>query len=245
LLFSLAFFSGLSGAGSTFLQSTKLQEVADGLAQNFAEKLGRKDIDIAALPDIFQIIEFFETLAIVVFVGQLVFTGLMLKLSWEQRWYMVGERSLRIRHGLWSVREQTMTIANIQNMTVRQGPLQRLFGFSDLEISTAGGGQSSSGEDPTEQKDSFHIGRFRGVENAAELRDKLRRRLTAVQAAGAPDEEARPIANSERDDAGPRATVSQAGAIEPGTSEPSDIAGAARALLAEARALRREVSQQV
>lgn len=209
LYFSLAFFGGMT-TGFDFIP-------AEGW-DRFTEKLAGADIGIAFLRfDLVNIILFFEGLAIATYVGQLVFTGLLLKLSWELRWYMVGERSLRIRHGLWSVREQTMTIANIQNMVVRQGPLQRFFGFSDLEVHTAGGGAGSSGEDPTQQSDSFHVGRLRGLEDASALRDKIRRRLQAVK----DEPEAEPAAE-------PAAAV--------------DLASAARGLLAEARALRRAAS---
>ena len=166
------------------------------------------------LPDI---ILFFEALAIATFVAQLVFTGLLLKLSWELRWYMVGERSLRIRHGLWKVREQTMTIANIQNMIVRQGPVMRAFGFSDLEVHTAGGGSGlSSGEDPTQAKDSFHVGRLRGLHDASALRDKIRARLQAVHGAGVD------AADVETATAALEAAADAEGA-------PADLASAARA----------------
>jgi len=241
LLFSLALFGGISGTGTRFLQSTKWQEISQKLADQIDGNMGLLFFRL----DIFQIINFFESLAVVLFVAQLLFTGLLLKLSWELRWYMVGERSLRIRHGLWSVREQTMTIANIQNMTVRQGPLQRLFGFSDLEISTAGGGgQNSSGEDGTQQKDSFHIGRFRGVADAAGLRDKLRRRLTAVQEtdlAGSPPAQS---TATDSDVSGRLAASSPSAGVEGPALGGSDLARAAEALLAEARALRREASPQ-
>lgn len=216
LWLSLAFFGGIGGSDFDFVD-------AEGM-DRFTEKLADADIGLAWLRfDLADIILFFEGLAIATFLGQLLFTGLLLKLSWELRWYMVGERSLRIRHGLWHVREQTMTIANIQNIVVRQGPLQRFFGFSDLEVHTAGGGAAgSSGKDPTQQKASFHVGRLRGVEDASALRDKIHKRLQAVKAG----EEAPPSAGE------PDATSE---------SLPGDLASAARSLLDEARALRQSV----
>lgn len=222
LLFSLAFFGGLNAWGADLAESKGWDK--------FQDKLADADIGMAWLRfDLADIILFFEGVAIVTFVAQLVFTGLLLRLSWEQRWYIVGERSLRIRHGLWKVREQTMTIANIQNMVVRQGPLQRFLGFSDLDVRTAGGGATgSSGEDSSQQKDSFHVARLRGLEDASALRDKIRQRLLAVK-----DETGR-----EARSAAPRlgAGAESAG---PAKTEPDDLAAAARALLAEARALRR------
>ena len=38
------------------------------------------------------------------------------------------------------VLETTITFENIQNVTVQQGPLQRLFGIADVRVDTAGGG---------------------------------------------------------------------------------------------------------
>jgi membrane protein YdbS with pleckstrin-like domain len=131
---------------------------------------------------------FFEGLAVVTFVGQFLFTGLLLKLSWELRWYMVGERALRIREGLWSLREQTMTIANIQTMIVRQNPVQRLLGIADLEVHTAGGGAggAESGES-LEGKSGLHVGRLRGLEDADGLRDRIRAQLIRHRGAGLGD----------------------------------------------------------
>ncbi|MFQ5528263.1 MAG: PH domain-containing protein [Thermoanaerobaculia bacterium] len=212
LLFSLSFFGAMGGSDWDFIDAAAWDRVMD--------KIGEADIGLAWLRfDLTNIILFFEALAIGAFAAQLIFTGLFLKLSWELRWYMVGERSLRLRHGLWKVREQTMSVANIQNMIVRQGPLMRFFGFSDLEVHTAGGGSGgSSNEDPTQQKDSFHVGRFRGLENASVLRDKIRARIQVVQSG-----KREPMAVDTVD-------------------EPGDLAGAAQELLGEARALRRAVS---
>ncbi len=222
LLFSLSFFGSFDDQRVDILK-------AEGW-DRFAERLGGVDIGIGSLHfELASIFLLFEILAIATWLGQLVFTGVSLRLAWEQRWYLVGERSLRIRHGLWSVREQTMTIVNIQNMIVRQGPLQRLFGISDLEVHTAGGGSAgSSGEDSKAQKDSFHVGRFRGIKDAATLRNKIRERLQVLKGLEEPGDETSPI------DRDPRGTT-VAGAPRPG-----DLAAAARALLVEARALRRE-----
>lgn len=217
LLFSLSFFrkfdDGLAG----------VVEPKDW--HRFIDKIEGADIGLLFLRlDMKDILLFFESLAILTWVSQLLFTGLLLKLSWELRWYMVGERSLRIRHGLWSVREQTMTIANIQNMIVRQGPLQRYFGISDLEIHTAGGGGSGSDDDTSEKKDSFHVGRLRGLKDASALRNKIRRRLQAVQS-------------------GESEGAHEARAAGDGDAGATDLGGAALQLLSEARALRRAATR--
>lgn len=244
LLFSLSLFGGMHRWGLDKWQS-------DGAAQarEILERMSEANVGLAWLRfDLSEIFLFFEMLALVAWAGQLLFTGLLLRASWELRWYMVGERALRIRHGLWTVREQTMTIANIQNMVVRQGPLQRLLGFSDLEITTAGGGGgSSSSEDPTSKQDSFHVGRFQGLQDASALRDKLRRRLQAAQA-GVAEPAERPSGHgaSHSTFAAPDSS-----AVPPSPPEPPrtsaapaslDLLAAARVLAAEARALRQSIT---
>ena len=82
-------------------------------------------------------------LAALLFLGQAGVSFFSLRLNYEMRWYKVTDRSLRIRAGVWNVQEMTMTFANVQNITISQGPLERLFGISDVKVDTAGGGGSS------------------------------------------------------------------------------------------------------
>lgn len=166
---------------------------------------------------------FFELLAIAGFAAQLVFTGSTIYLDWQLRWYMVGDEALRIREGLWTVREQTITVANVQKMTIRQGPIQKLFGVADLEVFTAGGGAASA--DDGEGTKASHVARFRGLEDAERLRDRIRARLVAHKGPGLGDED-------EQEDDEPEASPSGAG----------DLAAAARELLAETRSLRRALT---
>src|SRR4029078_12150188 len=62
------------------------------------------------------------------------------RLNYDMRWYVITDRSLLIREGVWIVREITLTFVNAQNVRVTQGPLQRLYGFSNVEVDKAGGG---------------------------------------------------------------------------------------------------------
>ena len=64
-----------------------------------------------------------------------------------------------------------MTFANIQNLSVQQGPLQRLFGIADLRVRTAGGGEREGGANERGETTNMHLGYFRGVSNAGEIRD--------------------------------------------------------------------------
>ena len=49
------------------------------------------------------------------------FSFAVLRLDYEKRWYIVTDRSLRIREGVLNVREMTVMFANIQNVSVMQG----------------------------------------------------------------------------------------------------------------------------
>ena len=97
--------------------------------------------------------------------------------------YMITDTSLRIREGLIVVRERTMTFANIQNLSICQGPLQRLLGIADLKVRTAGGGGGQGqGQGQAEKTGSanMHLGYFRGVDNAAEIRELAHDRRTLI-----------------------------------------------------------------
>ena len=107
----------------------------------------------------------------------------VVRLNYELHWYIVTDRSLRIRSGIWSVAELTMTFANIQNIRVNAGPLQTYLGLADVVISSAGGGQHQSpGLSP-------HLACFSGVDNAQQLRDLITERLRQYRDAGLGDPE--------------------------------------------------------
>lgn len=133
-------------------------------------------------------VRFAEFLAVLVFVIQLPFSYAMLRLDYRMRWYMVTDRSLRVREGIASLREKTMTFANIQQLSVEQGPLQRLLGVADVKVQSAGGGGSSAAhKQGHELREGPHEARFRGVANAAELRDLVRDRVRRFRDAGLGD----------------------------------------------------------
>lgn len=111
-----------------------------------------------------------------------------LRLDYELRWYKVTERGVRIREGVFTLREMTMTFANIQNTSISQGPLQRMLGIADIKLESAGGG---GGAAEANSKGGvlmdMHTAYFRGVENAEEIRQILRNRMRDVQDAGLGD----------------------------------------------------------
>ncbi|HVR44581.1 MAG TPA: PH domain-containing protein [Thermoanaerobaculia bacterium] len=166
------------------------------------------------------LIRFFEVVGWITVIAQIPLTWAVMRLDWELRWYIVTDRSLRIREGITKVVEKTMTFRNIQNIAIRQGPIQRALGIADLEVRTAGGGGAAAG---AEKKaggagEDMHVAYFRGVGNAAEIRDLIRSRIRQHRDAGLgdPDDETQP---------------DESGAVE-----------AAREVLEEARALHRALA---
>lgn len=117
------------------------------------------------------------------FAVQLPFTFLMQRIDYQMRWYIVTDRSLRIRAGIWEVEETTMTFANIQYVGIEQGPLQRWLGLADVEVSSAGGRKSGEEHGGT----SGHTARFAGVDNAEQIRDLILDRLRQCRGSGLGD----------------------------------------------------------
>lgn len=122
------------------------------------------------------------------FVAEFVFSAALLRLDFELRWYMLSDRAIRIREGILTVREKTMALANVQNISIRQGPLQRMLGIADVEVMTAGGGIASKGDGKKGQVgEPLHVAYFRGVENAEEIRDLVREGVRRQKDAGLGD----------------------------------------------------------
>lgn len=107
-------------------------------------------------------------------------------IDYDFRWYQVTDRSLRIREGVFRVREMTVTFDNVQEVSIEQGPLQRFFGIADVTVRTAGGKipvpQTKNKNQP--QAADFHKAVFRGVSNAAEIRDLIQARVNRLQSMG-------------------------------------------------------------
>ncbi|MFZ2653275.1 MAG: PH domain-containing protein [Victivallales bacterium] len=124
----------------------------------------------------------------VVGVVHLIISFIMLRLDYEMRWYKITDRSLRIREGVVFVREMTLTFANIQNISISQGPIQRYFGIADLKVETAGGGAVAQPDHNAQsQLFSMHVGIFRGIDNHDEVRDTMLARLKKLRDSGLGD----------------------------------------------------------
>jgi membrane protein YdbS with pleckstrin-like domain len=161
-----------------------------------------------------------KILSFAIYFLQLPITYAVRRLDYEMRWYLVTDRSLRLRHGIWNVSESTMSFANIQQVLVNQGPVQRLLGLADVKVQSAGGGGSGSDQLHQEGKD-MHLGLFHSVTNAPEIRDLILERLRRFRESGLGDPD---------DSSLPAAMAPETG--------PADTLAAARELQAEARALR-------
>ncbi len=149
-------------------------------------------------------------LAAAAFLASLPFTYLVQRLNFEMRWYIVTDRSLRIRAGIVNVQELTMTFANIQEIRVSSGPLQKVLGLADVEVHSAGGSAESA---------AGHVGKFEGLDQANAIRDLLVERLRIYKDSGLGDHAG--IAPAE------------------GAKHANDAIEEARQVLEEARALRR------
>lgn len=157
-----------------------------------------------------------EVLAWGVFLLACAGTFLLLVWDYQCRFYVLTDRCLRIQEGLWTFREQTFSLANIQDLDVRRGPLQRFLGIGDLVVRTAGGGgNEDAGIHGHSETRNLHEGRLRGVADPERIRDLLLRRMRSQSGATSQDSGL----------GGPQVPA-------------NDLAAAARMALAEARALR-------
>lgn len=107
-----------------------------------------------------------------------------LRLRFDTTWYVMSDRSIRIRRGIWIIEEVTITFENVQNVSVAQGPLQRYFGIADVTIQTAGGGAAG----PHGASMGGHMGIIEGIANADHMRDAILAKVKESRHAGLGDE---------------------------------------------------------
>lgn len=162
-------------------------------------------------------------LVLVLFALHRLFRLAVLRLDFEKRWYVVTDRSLRVREGVVQVQEMTVTFANIQNISISQGPIQRLLGIADLRVDTAGGGGGDGGGHSGHPGHDLHTAWFRGIDNANEVRTLIQERLRHLKDSGLGDQEEL--------------------AEHPAASPPDDVLNALREVYREASALRSAVAR--
>ncbi len=150
----------------------------------FIEILNRAHIPPLAI----WLLRFAETFGWLAFAVEAIVGWTILRLDYELRWYMLSDRAIRIREGIVKIREKTIALANVQNISIRQGPLQRALGIADVEVITAGGGGKSSEMDGKKGGgEPMHVAYFRGVANAAQIRDLVREGARKQKNAGLGD----------------------------------------------------------
>lgn len=118
------------------------------------------------------------------FVIQSPFSLCWVRLNYRYRWYMVTDRSLRIRQGIFLLHEQTMSFANVQEVSITCGPIQQLLGISDVRVRSAGGGGGDAKGPKGRRGKDYHLATFQGVDNPERIRDLIRERLRSYRATG-------------------------------------------------------------
>lgn len=105
-------------------------------------------------------------------------------LKYDTMWYVMTDRSLRLRRGIWEILEHTITFENVQNVYVTRGPIQQLFGFATIVVETAGAGAGHDERTGTVGSQAI----MEGIENPEEIRDLIMERVRATRSAGLGDE---------------------------------------------------------
>lgn len=140
-------------------------------------------------------------LALAIIVLPDIIAYIAIHLRYDTTWYVLSDRAMRIRRGIWKIHETTITFENIQNIRLSQGPLQRYFGFADLIVETAGGGGAVHGGEGSAASGA-HVGVLEGLANASEIRDLILHQLRLRKTTGLGDDTNRETASdgwSEKD----------------------------------------------
>jgi membrane protein YdbS with pleckstrin-like domain len=150
---------------------------------------------------------------VAVFLVSAAFTFAQQRLNYELRWYMVTDRCLRVRSGILFVHEITTTFANIQEVRLSAGPLQKVLGLADVEVHSAGGSSRRRLSDS-------HVARFEGVDNATEIRDFILARLRQYRDLGLGEKDhSRPIPSSDESRAAAQAVLTEVRALRAALAE--------------------------
>ena len=102
-----------------------------------------------------------------------------LQLQFDTTWYVMTDRAIRVRTGIWIIREYTVTFENAQNVKVRRGPLQRLLGIGDVTVETASVASADQHGNTTASTVAIS-----GVDDPGGIRDRIIERMRASRSAG-------------------------------------------------------------
>jgi len=103
---------------------------------------------------------------------------------YDTTWYVMSDRSLRCRRGVWLICEHTVTFENVQDVKVRRGPVEQLFGISRIVVETAG---ASEGEGDNR----FAVGNkaiLEGIADPDRIREQIMLRVRRSRSAGLGDD---------------------------------------------------------
>lgn len=127
-------------------------------------------------------------LALAILIAPQVLGYLAIHLRYDTTWYVLSQRSLRIRSGIWTISESTITFENIQNVTVESGPVERCFSIGNVIVDTAGGSSGGGGGHGGKGQRNLHRGILAGVSNGDEIRRMILSRLSQSKVTGLGDE---------------------------------------------------------
>lgn len=130
---------------------------------------------------------------VLLFVPSVLLSYFATRVDYDLRYYVLTDRSVRVREGAWNVQEKTITFANVQNVRLEQGPLERLFGFSNVRIDTAGGGVMQAGKHSVAMPHGVTLA---GLDDAARIRDTILAKARQRADAGLGDQNEAGAANS-------------------------------------------------
>ncbi|MEJ2247257.1 MAG: PH domain-containing protein, partial [Acidobacteriota bacterium] len=153
--------------------------------------VGLEVIDLANLSGLTAILIWNLRLAVISYIPALVesvvpdiLAYIAIHLRYDTMWYVMTDRSLRCRRGIWVILEHTITFENVQNVAIRRGPLQYFFLISTIVIETAG---ASEGEG----QNQFAVGNkaiMEGIEDPEEICELIMQRVRPSKSAGLGDE---------------------------------------------------------
>jgi membrane protein YdbS with pleckstrin-like domain len=124
---------------------------------------------------------------LIVLIAPDVIAYVAIHLRYDTTWYVLTDRSLRIRRGICVIHETTISFENVQNVEVRQGPVQRFFAIADVIVQTAGGGaRHGKGEGATSL--GAHVGILQGLDDAGAVRDAILDCVKRTRSTGLGDE---------------------------------------------------------
>jgi membrane protein YdbS with pleckstrin-like domain len=124
---------------------------------------------------------------VVVVIAPDVVAYVAIHLRYDTTWYVLTDRSLRIRRGIWVIHETTISFENVQNVEVRQGPVQRYFDIADVVVQTAGGG-ATHGKGEGRGALGAHVGILQGLDDAGAVRDLILESVKRTRSTGLGDE---------------------------------------------------------